>query len=258
MNTAPAGSWLPEPGDPQKRHRLRVAEPPAPTHSEGGGTKTPRSCPIMSAQSPADTACSLPGLAVRGAWAGVGALEASGMPAPRGAAVLWGGARGGLLHALSAPSTGAPCAGQCAELPGHLQCVPTNYSLPGPETLRVRAGPSMRAEGPGAAPASARHQHPPRTLLTLPRFAVAILGLSSSRAWMQILYPCRDSPGRAERDALRHGHARAPGPTPPRGQAARPAPRRGTLLLAQAASSGSVLTVRNLPPGVLSSSCSMV
>lgn len=36
MNTAPAGSWLPEPGDPQKCHRLRVAEPPAPsTHPLG-------------------------------------------------------------------------------------------------------------------------------------------------------------------------------------------------------------------------------
>lgn len=31
--------------------------------------------------------------------------------------------------------------------------------------------------------------------LTLPRLVVAIRGLSRRRAWMQILYPCSDSPG---------------------------------------------------------------
>lgn len=36
------------------------------------------------------------------------------------------------------------------------------------------------------------HHHPE---LTLPRFMVAILGLSCRTAWIQMRYPCSDSPG---------------------------------------------------------------
>lgn len=54
----------------------------------------------------------------------------------------------------------------------------------------------------------------PGIQLTLPRFIVAILGLSRSTAWMQILYPCKDSPEREHRRGLlSHGPLHMP-PSP--------------------------------------------
>lgn len=38
--------------------------------------------------------------------------------------------------------------------------------------------------------------------LTLPRLVVAMRGLSRRSAWMQILYPCSDSPGMERREVL--------------------------------------------------------
>lgn len=59
---------------------------------------------------------------------------------------------------------------------------------PGPSWRRAARGTAAAGPPAGAAPRS-------RCPLTLPRLAVAILGRSRSRAWMQIRYPCRDSPG---------------------------------------------------------------
>lgn len=165
MTAAPAGSWLPQPGELQKWHGLVVAEPPAPSTHPLGRRGTPK--PLVPAPRwlrRAQQAQPAP----RWGWLCVEHKQGSDPRRPAGRQHPEGCQRGAgstgraPARAVSAPSTGAPCAGQCGELPGHLQWVPVNYSLPGPETCMGTAGVggiSVRAEGPGAAPAVAQHQH---------------------------------------------------------------------------------------------------
>lgn len=76
---------------------------------------------------------------------------------------------------------------------GQPQQLPKKFQLMGMDAHHL-AAPGDPGAGGGAAP--------PGIQLTLPRLVVAILGLSRSTAWMQILYPCKDSPKTQHMKAL--------------------------------------------------------
>ena len=95
--------------------------------------------------------------------------------------------------------TRASCVGQPRQLPKDFGLTGTDAhrpATPGDPRGGRRSSTAGFTASARKAPAS------PGIQLTLPRFIVAILGLSRSTAWMQILYPCKDSPETEHRRGL--------------------------------------------------------